>query len=394
MSSLRQYRLWLCAFAIGVFPAVAFAQLSAIPYAAEDYEHNSNIFYLPSSGPAPLGSSGPTFGDTTLRSRAGIDATYLWDRQRFYASGEGRHFDYDHFSYLNHNEVLLNGGLDWKLGRLLDGIVDYRHERRMVQFTDLLDSTQFILETENVVSASANVQVTPEWRLENRARERTLDSPRPGAPNLSLREDSIHEAVRYLGVADLSAGLDMEYLDGKFRDDPAATTPQYHQTTVQLTGNYLVSGLTDINGALGYTSRSDPTGNGTSGLTGALGYKRNLTPKTSINLQLARAVNSYVSTAGSEIDTSASVNASWLATYKLTVKAGYAWTHSKYPQFGGNSRADNIQLVNLEMSYEVLRWLSVRPYFRYQTRSSDLANFGFNSTIYGVEVQAKVFQRK
>jgi len=54
------------------------------PYAAEDIEHNTNIFDLPKSGGAPVGKNGSTFADTFFDTRAGVEGTYLLDQQKFF----------------------------------------------------------------------------------------------------------------------------------------------------------------------------------------------------------------------------------------------------------------------------------------------------------------------
>lgn len=384
----------------GWVPGLAWAQLSATPYVAESYLYESNVFFLPTSVPAPVGKNGPTLADQVLESRVGVDSSYLWDGQKIYGLAEGRRFDFDHFSFLNHNEATLNGGLAWKASRVVDGTLDYRHERSMVQFTDLIDATQLILQTENNATASVGVLLTPDFRAETRARDRELHSPRPDAPNLSLQEDSIHEALRYLGLANLSAGIDLEYLQGKFSHAPIteAAAPRYYQTTAELAATYLISGLTNLNGNLGFTRRSDDIGNQLSGVTGRLAYKRNLTPKTSLSAQVSRAVNSYVSTAGSEVDTSAQLYATWQATYRIYVNAGYVWTNSKYPNFNLGQkigdRIDHLQYLNLEMTYQALNWLSIHPYARYQTRNSNSTFFDYNATTFGIEFKASLFNRR
>lgn len=381
---------------IGLAPATALAQWSATPYAAEAIEHNSNVYDLSTSGPAPQGKNGPTFGDTYLESRAGIDGTYLISREKFFGTAEFRRFDYDNFTSLDHNEYLFDGGLNWKLVHTFDGLLEYRHEQRMVQFQELEASTQLILETENTATASANVNVTPEWRVESLAKDHTLDSPRTDIPNLSLHEDSIREGLRYLGVSNLSAGVDIGYLQGTYRNDPTALTPDYHQVTVAAAATYIVSGFTNFAGALGYTNRTDPTNFGLSAVTGSLNYQHSITGKTSINVQLNRTVNTYVTTAGNELDTSASVGGVWLASYKITVKAGYGYTTSKYPQAPEGpdnptlvERLDHFQSGNAEVDYQILHWLMIRAYGRYQTRHSNQTVFDYDGTVVGIELLAK-----
>jgi len=390
---------------VGAFlPAASFAQLTANPYAGESYIYNSDVFYLPTNGPAPIGKDGPTFADSTLRTRVGLDGTYFWDQQKFYATVEGRRYDYDHFTSLDHNEATVDGGLKWIAGAALDGTVDYRHERSMVQFTDLIDATQLILQTENTGTVTARLFVTPDWRVDSQLKDREFYSPRPDAPDLGLHEDSIIEGLRYLGLGDISAGFDVQYLRGTYSHAPVteAAALRYHQVTVEGTVTYVLSGLTTFSGNLGYTRRTDDegsilpgsnySGNNVSGVTGKVTYKRDLTVKTSVGAELERAVNSYVTTAGSELDTSVNVFATWLATYKLSVRASYKWTDSEYPQFDAGERVDHVQYANIEATYDVLHWLSIRPYVRYQTRSSTLADYSYNSTGFGIEFLATLFK--
>ena len=363
------------------------------PYAAEDIEHNTNIFYLPASDPTPVGKHGPTFGDTFFEERAGADGAYFIDQQKFFGTAEFRRFDYNNFSFLSHNEELFDGGLKWRLNRAFDGQIEYKHEQRMVQFQALDQTTQLILETENTGSALFNIYVTPNWRLETTAKDHALDSPRANVPGLSLHEDSVREGLKYLGVSNLTAGVEAEYLEGKYNHDPLALNPDYHQISASLAGTYEISGLTHFVGNLGFTRRADPTTSGLSGLTGMLGYEHSVTPKTTINIQVNRALATYLTTGGNEIDTTAAALVNWQATYKILVKAGYSYTDSNFPEapnvIGSTDRVDHFQTASLELSYQVLHWLSIRPYARYQTRHSTQYIYSFNGNIVGVELLVK-----
>ena len=391
-AQLRRVFLGLLAIfsLLGVCPLSAFAQANFTPYAAGDIEHNSNLYFIPNGTPPPSGGS--TRADTVLEGRAGLEGDYLLDRQTFYARAEARRFHYDQFTTNNHSESLVNAGVKWKLGHLLDGVFDYQRERRMVPFLDLIKPTTVILETQNVASGTANLSVTPEWRLAVRAKDSTLDSPRPGAPQLSLHETTVGAGLLYGGLANLSAGFDTVYINGTFRNDPLAASPSYHQLTEGLTANYTIAAHTQFKGLIGYTRRSDAIGGGTSAITGSLEYLRNLTGKTTLNLKLSRGVDSYVTTSGNIIDTSAAAGVSWQATPKITAKVGYDWTQSLFSssaQAAGTSRTDHFQQAKLDVNYQALRWLSFRAYAHRQTRSSNQGEAQFNATIYGIEFIAR-----
>jgi hypothetical protein len=381
------------------FPPLYPAQTHLTPYADGAYEHNSNLFALSNSGPEPAGRNGPTLADTILRVRAGIDSAYDWGLQEFYFNGEGRRFTYDQFTQLDHNEYLLRGGLKWKIASLLDGVLDYQRERSMVSFLQFnaaqFASEQLYLQVQSVGTASINLQITPEWRLQNQGTIRDVNTALPGFPHLRLREDGIHEGIRYVGFANLSAGLDGEYLSGNFTGGDFLITPGYHQSTGELAADYVLSGLTTFHGAVGYTTRKEDQRGSTSGVTGLLSYQRNLTGKTSINLKVSRAINTYITAATPEIDTGAELDVAWNATEKIKVEAGYQWLHSSFAptDIAGvvtATRVDRLQTSSLSVKYQPLKWLLVRPYAAYQTRSSTINIFTFNGTLYGIELEGRL----
>jgi hypothetical protein len=403
-------RAWLGILILAVaFPGAALAQLDFpetvptqthfTPYADGAYEHNSNLFALSSSGPQPVGRNGPTLADSLWKARAGFDSAYAWSLQEFYAIAEGRRFTYDQFTQLNHDEYLLHGGWKWKIASLLDGVLDYQRERSMVSYLQFnatqFASEQLFLQVQSVAIASINLQMSPEWRLQSQGKLNVQNQALPGFPDLTLREESIHEGLRYVGFANLSAGLDGEYLRGNFTGGTFLLTPGYRQSTEELAADYVLSGLSTFHGAIGYADRIMEQGGSISGLTGLLAYQRNLTGKTSITLKLSRAINTYFTAAAPEIDTAAEVDVAWNATEKIKVEAGYQWLRSSFTatDIAGiltASRLDRLQTPTVSVKYRPVNWLIVHPYAQYQTRSSTIGLFSFHGTIYGLELEGRL----
>jgi hypothetical protein len=386
---------WSIVLAVGL-PGSAWAQLHALPYGDVAYEYNSNIFALPSVAALPIGSHGSSLADHTIEEHAGVEALYDWGLQEFYANVEGRHFAYDQSSELDHDEYLLHGGMKWKVQDLLDGVVDYRHERSMVPFLDFT-STELYLQQQSVTTVSANLQVTPDWRLENQGIVNDLDSPRPGYAHLSLTEDSIHEGLRYVGLARVSAGVDAIYLHGHFDGDEFVVAPRYDQTTIEAAAKYIATGLSSFNGSLGYTRRRQEDAGTVGGTTGLVAYQRQISDLTSFDIQISRAVNSYVTYGSTEIDTGAALEATWKVTAKISVTPRYQWTYSTFPDVdlsglaaAGTERSDHYQLATLSIKYQLLNWLSLRPFGQYETRNSDVGLYSFNRTLYGLEFELRL----
>ncbi len=359
------------------------------PYAAYTLDHTSNLFALPEQGAAGTGGT-PPVGDTVSTFLAGFDSNFTYGRQRFRATIEGRRLVYDQFTYLDHDEYLADLGLDWKLGRIFDGKIDALSDRRIVTFADRT-TTQLTINTDKDLKGTFNVAVTPVWRLESNLGSHTLDSPLQTAPDFSLHEVSSGLGVKYVGVANLAYGLEYERLDGTYKGAPGALN--YQQSSEQFAVNYAVSGLTKLNAAIGYTNRNlEGSVASVSGVTGALGYLRQLTGKTAINVQLTRAVNSYYNTGASELDTGGIAGVTWQALPKLLVELNYQRVHSV---FEGQTlqaadtvgRVDNGHNEGLVLKYQWLRSVIIRPYVHRETRDSNIALFNYHNTSYGVEIR-------
>jgi hypothetical protein len=386
---------WGVALCAGA-PGAARAQLHALPYADADYEYNSNLFALPSSAPLPTGGHGSGYSDREIDEHAGVEALYDWGLQEFYANLEGRHFGYENYTELDHDEYLIHAGLKWKLLDLLDGVVDYRHERSMVPFLDFTATTLY-LQAQSLTTASANLQITPDWRLESQGIVNDLDSPRPGYAHLSLTEDSVHEGLRYVGLARVSAGIDAIYLQGHFNGDEFVVAPRYDQTTVEAAAKYVATGLSSFHGSLGYTRREQERAGTIGGTTGLLAYQRQISEQTSFDVQISRALNSYVTYGSTEIDTGAALEATWNVTDKIAIGPRYQWTYSTFPDVNlsafsasGPQRREHYQLATLSIKYQVLNWLSLRPFAQYETRRSDVGLYSFNRTLYGLEFELRL----
>jgi Putative beta-barrel porin 2 len=368
-------------------PLPCIAAVDFSPSATARYEYNTNVFDLQGGYPLP-GTTDYQHSDWLYTYGAALDADYLWDQQKLFTTLSTTEFHYNHFSQLDHNEYNLDGGLKWKLGRIFDGTLEVQRDRSMVAFTNV-NNAQFVLQTEQRESALIGVEITPDWRLEGNGYYRTVDQDFIGAPTLNLDESLGQLTLKYLGRAGLTSGLSGSYVIGDYTGASAEANPSYRQTTVSLVATYEPTGHSTLKGAVGYSDRTSASAlNEISGFTGEIDYNNQITGKTSIQLQLSRAINSYISNVSSEIDSIAALNVRWQATYKIGVVAGYSWTNREFPGQGdapiGSDRIDHLQAVSIQVDYEPLRWLSIKPYINLQTRSSNFVGGDFNSTAYGV----------
>lgn len=360
------------------------------PYVDAQVQHDSNVFRVPNTETLLLANGDGTLADTSETYRAGLDGTYEWGRQKFTATLEARHFNYNHYRDLNHYEYLADAGLTWQLTHLLDGTVDLRQERLMAPFA-LGNSTRLTIDVDRKAAATVNLHVTPDWRVDVGGYYHKLNSPLQNFADFVQHETNSHAGLTYVGLANLTYGIAFDHLDGRFEN--AVGVGPYKQDTVQLNASYKVSGLTTLQAAAGYTRRSQTgAGNNLSAFTGTLGYTRQLTGKTSLNLAVSRAVNSYLAAGSSEVDTSASAQVDWQATYKIDVALNYFYVRSVFagqfvPGSTTSGRVDKSPGGGLKITYRPVRLVQLQAYATQQSRRSTIELYRFNDVLYGLDVK-------
>ncbi|MBV8806336.1 MAG: hypothetical protein JO042_14860, partial [Sinobacteraceae bacterium] len=197
------------------------------------------------------------------------------------------------------------------------------------------------------------------------------------------------------------------YLNGSYHHIVAAT--RYHQTIGALTASYAVTGFSAFDAQAGYTRRNSSLVNpadassaivGTGGVvgkttafTGSVGFRRTLSVKTSVTLRVFREVDSYVAGANSEVGSGGEVAAKWDPDVKLSVNLRYRMSTQSIQGgiaiAGFATRADHVHHAELDMNWQAFQWLIVRPYAFRDTRSSNLHDANYNSTVVGIDFTAQ-----
>jgi hypothetical protein len=288
----------------------------------------------------------------------------------------------------------------------VDGSLVYEQSHIMESLADTL-SEQLELQTDRSATGTARILITPEWRFDVVPSWHELDSPLPLYPQFGLQENAGAVALDYLGISKLVAGLKVKYTDGSFHDILGAT--RYHQTTSELTADYAVTGLSAFTGELGYTTRTSSLVNpadeaiiGTEGgvigrtdaVTGSLGLRRQLSVKTRVTLTLFREVDSYVAGANSEIGTGADLALTWEPDVKFSVALHYRQETQSIQgglviANGFVDRTDHPRIGQLEVKYHITKWLTLRPYYTRDERTSNLAEANYTSNIVGIDLTAR-----
>jgi hypothetical protein len=385
---------------LATLPGVAHAQLTVRLAGVGGWQYNSNVYAVQSGFPVP-GTNDFHYSDTYYSYGGQLALSESYSQQNWFVNAGATRFVYDHFTQLTHNENTIDGGWNWKIGNDWDGRIEVLHARTMVAFTEIIQ-LEIAFATEQRETAVVGYQLMPEWRLEASGYTRRLDEPLFLEPNLQLKESSGTLALTYSGASALASGIAGSYSHGSYTGVSASPEAipffSYDQKSISLTASYKpstttglgISGVSTFDGAVGWSDRSSPSdASNISGLTGHLDYTNQLTGKTSARLAVDRAINSYLTNAASEIDTSVALSASWQATYRIAVTPAYTWLYRFLPLQGstpGTDRRDHLQYAALTVEYVPRPWLTIRPYFNFQTRSSNFYGGNFNATVYGVNV--------
>lgn len=390
MGDIKIVRL-IVLFAMAITAAhSAVAQMTFNPYADAHYERDSNVFRVENSQANFEAFGDPTLADTDLKGAIGFDAKYLWSEQKLTAALEGRRYIYDHFSDLDHDEYLADIAYNWQLTSLLDGLLEARQEQKMAQFS-LNNSKQLTIDVDRKINFTANLNFNPDWRLETGVYDHNLKSPLEFYPDMVEREIGTHLGLLNRSQSNLTFGIIADHISGSYENAP--TVGPYRQLAVQLTLRYNATGLSTFNGAVGYTKRDqDIEGGDVSAVTGLIGYTRQLTAKTSLNLNLSRDINSYLAAGGSEIDLIATLGVKWQATYKIGVQADAGFMHSTFvgeviPGAVATGRVDTTPTGSLKVIYQTTRRLQMQAYYNYQSRNSNVEGYSFSDSIVGIEVK-------
>ncbi len=385
--------------------APAWAAVDFNPFATVSIQHNSNVFARAEDQP-PFSNLGNTaLGDTIEQYTAGANAIFAFGRDSLTLSAQGSKFDFNRFDTLNHYEGKFGGLLLFHLGTGVEGDFNYLQSRQMASLADTL-AQQLEIQNEKKASAELKFRLNPRWRFNVAPSWHDFESPLPQYPLFGYTERAGAGQLEYQTTQKFSAGLREEYLKGDFHDIAAAT--RYHQTNTQLTANYAVTGFSTFDGNVGYSRRQDELinpgdvnapavgGKGvgtTSALTGALGYNRRLSSKTSFDLRIFRQVESYVAGANSEISTGAEGGVKWDPDMRFSISMRYRYSTQSIQgalitaNFFG--RVDHTRDALLNVEYRPFFWLTVRPYVIRQDRSSNFHEANFNATVVGIDFTAR-----
>lgn len=380
------------AAALLMLPLAASAETTFIPYLSSTTLFDSNVYRVRDRSQIP-DEPNRAKTDFIFTHTAGLESAFTWSQQRLFSTIEGSRFDYLRNTVLDQNAFRLAGGLEWSLFDRVKGTLTAGNSRTRSSFANA-DTTVLNTQRLREFGASLNFLVTNDVRFTGSYANNVSRLPAIDAPTLRLEENTSTAALEYIGINRWALGLFGSYGFGDYSG--IGLDSSFEQYSGAATLGYEASGLSRFRFSAGYTQREDAVRGGkTGGFTGGIGYSRELTGKTSVDLSLDRVVESFPAGDNSVVGTSVNAAMNWDATAKITTTLTYNYTRSAFRTSPGavenvfTGRTDHQHTVNLQATYQALRWLSVRPVFGFERRTTTIPVFDFNALQGSVQFEAR-----
>lgn len=346
------------------------------------YEHDSNLFRLPSS------LVGDSENYQTLG--AGFDLDWKQGRQEVLASvllSETRFDRYDSLDYQGQN---LSARWNWVFGNRLSGSLALNRAKTLGSYQDiqqLIDNVR----TDNNVDFSTYYLAHPRWQLFLGLSRSGREYSASALEVNDFENDTVQAGLFYLGGEMRRLGVLLRNLHGEYlnRLDLAGSPTSYDEQGISFVADYDHSGKTSVNMRIGLLTRDDEgSGRGDyDGWDGRITGNWTPTGKTNINLALYGEVgNSENAAVNREKRTGLNMSASWRALPKTTAGA-YAMFERRDTDLV--SQDSHLTRYGLNASYQPWLGADLSVNVERQNRSSDNDNLEYGATVLGFRASMK-----
>lgn len=330
---------------------------------------------------SPTGDS--RVSDSVRTASGGLTLEVDHGLQAVIATAQLSRSDYAHFDQLDHTAYDGVFGWRWGIGRLLDGELGWRGNRRLDDF-DNRDGTASNFRTERQIRASGGLAIAARWRAELRLRGDRRENSLLNRQRFDVEERTADLALFYLAEPVLRAGIGLRRVDGEYLRRDAQQFPnlarQYDDFGVDLRATWRPSGISTFDARIGRTERSlEPVqGQDFSGAVGHLEYRRDISGKSSARLRVFRDVFSVENVDANFIeDTGVTAGFDWQPLSKLEVELSLAYEDRIFaggnPAAGGQrQRAEFVRNGAVILTWQALERLALVTNFEREIRRSNV----------------------
>jgi len=365
-------------------PAMAKEGDTFRPFVSYARYYDSNLFRLAEGETAVVVENGAIL-PVTLASAAdqygvlnvGLDVDWKPGRQEVVARASKSLVRYLKYSSLDYDGQDYQATWNWRLGNHWSGQLGANEVVSQTSFSDLQSfdikgNPVFFavtnLVTKNQQFGSAEWEFHPRWRVGGGAALTTSDNSRLQQRYEDYENDNENLYLTYLTPKGSKLRGEYRHMDVTYPNRQfvagSLIDNSFTQDEFNFLGDWTVSGKLLTHLKLGYVQRQHPhvSWSDYSGLAGRVTADYFLTGKTLLNLAVYREPAPVESTNASfQLNTGASLNAAWLLTDKITVRAGASYVNANYEQIvaGQQNRIDNTLNGSLSLSYIPVRMATI-----------------------------------
>ncbi|MDR2209165.1 MAG: hypothetical protein LBE22_09375 [Azoarcus sp.] len=361
---------------------------------------HDNIFYFPDKEYLSPANQEKKRSDTLYITRASVNFDKQYSRQAFHAglgvsqTWYGTHSDY------NNTSPDANLGWDWRIGDRLSGVLGYSASQSFVGFDDTYTGVNTV-EQDRVMrrlsraNASVDFWWHPNWATGfgfSDVRNSYSDDARPH-DEYETQDMSLNVTYRPSTGNRLVLGYHVQ--DGQYSNRAKApgSLRDWEQRSPRLTGQWRLSGVTQLNGYIGHTKRKydlAPERN-FSGVTGKIGIHWTPTGKAIIDLSWRREIGADADVISNfAVSQGWTVKPTWVISSKVRLGADYEYLKRDYrgdPGYilGGvsweNPKNAKTTSYGLNLEYSPVPYGNIALGYRHQERDTADERYGYRARI-------------
>lgn len=252
------------------------------PYATVGYGYDSNIYRLDDR----LDPIGDERSDQYAMASVGFDADITRSLQRWDLYGELSHTLFNEHDELDYTGSRAGAIWHWGLTKASFGSVGFTHRRALRDFANQPPANKVKdLRMENKLAGDANIKLPGRWTMG--VRGEYADVSFSETDRLGLRRFLTGGNIGYASTAGSTIGLDAEYLEGDYDENPLA---DYEEYTIGPRLDWKITDRTVLEARVGYTNRNqaDPLRQDYDGVTGRASVNFDNNPRNALRVLLYR----------------------------------------------------------------------------------------------------------
>jgi exopolysaccharide biosynthesis operon protein EpsL len=358
------------------------------PYASISISHDDNIFRFSSPEQAKASIGTDDASDTVKTVDVGLAVNLRLSRQLVTVATSVSENSYKRFQNLDNTGKSNSLRWSWRLGNDVYGELSASKSESVAGFNETRNTSKN-LRTSSRQLASINWNLQPDWTL-SASREYVKLENALQSSNIYDREDDIYESgIHYRNQLGTELGLSYRVADSNYPNRTGFAQVVFGNESTQkniiVNAAWLPSGKTRISTNVSHVSlnRKDSTEHNFNGFSQRWNLDESLTGKTSVNLTAYQEVSPVDDVLSTYVNSKGwSINPTWSATSKITVRSSIGYEERTYLGSAGISlsnteRYDESKHINLSLIYTPTLRSLVQLQYQGEKRTSNSANEGY-----------------